>query len=186
MDAGVGIPGARCRTLRRSVFFGTLNLSQSRSGTNRPKSFHCRAWAAYDLVWGPTHLSAVSIMVIEPPQNGESAVERRSYLRVEVRLEYLAVTVGVLGFEATKGGVLNVSRSGLKVALSREISELLVGSDCLVRFVDLEDRVNPMVNVGKLRRMEADAEYAIEFESPLEALNMGGDPSETPGATSSE
>ncbi len=116
------------------------------------------------------------IMVIELPQSGESAVERRSYLRVEVRLEDLQVTVGVLGFEATKGVVLNVSRSGLKVALSREISELLVGSDCLVRFVDLEDRVNPVVKVGKLRRMEADAEYAIEFDSPLEDLNMSNDP----------
>ncbi len=126
------------------------------------------------------------IMVIAPPQSGESAVERRAFLRVEVRLENLQVTVGVFGFEATTGVVLNVSRGGLKVALSREISELLVGYDCLVRFVDPEDRVNPEVKVGKLRRMEAAAEYAIEFDSPLEDLNMSNDPSETPGGTSSE
>ena len=72
--------------------------------------------------------------------------------------------------------VLNVSRGGLKVALSREISELFVGYDCLVRFVDREDRVNPEVTVGKLRRMEAATEYAIEFDSPLEVLNIGSDP----------
>ena len=115
-------------------------------------------------------------MVIELPQSGESAVERRSFLRVEVRLENLQVTIGVLGFEATTGVVLNVGRGGLKVALGREISELLVGYDCLVRFVDPEDRVSPKVTVGKLRRMEAAAEYAIEFDSPLEVLNMGSDP----------
>ncbi len=116
------------------------------------------------------------IMVIAPPQSGESAVERRSFLRVEVRLENLQVTVGVVGFEATTGVVLNVSRGGLKVTLSREISERFIGYDCLVCFVDLEDRVNPKVKVGKLRRMEAAAEYAIEFASPLEVLNMGSDP----------
>ena len=125
-------------------------------------------------------------MVIEPPQNGESVVERRSFLRVAVRLENLQVTVGAVGFEAMKGVVLNVSRGGLKVALNCEISDLLVGSDCLVCFVDLEDRVNAVVKVGKLRRMEVDGEYAIEFDSPLEDLNMSIDPSETPGATSSE
>ncbi len=115
-------------------------------------------------------------MVIAPPQSGESAVERRSFLRVEVRLENLQVTVGVVGFEATTGVVLNVSRGGLKVALSRAISEPLVGSDCLVRFDELEDRVNPKTKLGKLLRMEAAAEYAIEFDSPLEVLNMGSDP----------
>ena len=121
-------------------------------------------------------LRTVLIMVIALPQSGESAVERRSYLRVEVRLENLQVTVGVLGFEPTTGAVLNISRGGLKVALSREISKLLVGYECLVRFVDPEDRVSPETTVGKLRRMEASAEYAIEFDSPLEVLNVGSDP----------
>ncbi len=108
-------------------------------------------------------------MVIALPQSG---VERREFLRVEVRLENLEVTVGVFGFEATTGVVLNVGRGGLKVALGREISELLVGYDCLVRFVDQEDRIKPEAKVGKLRRMEAAAEYAIEFDSPLGLLNV--------------
>ncbi len=114
-------------------------------------------------------------MAIALPPSGEFVVERRAFLRVEVRLENLQVAVGVVGFEATTGVVLNVSRGGLKVVLSREISELLVGYDCLVRFVDPEDRVSPKVTVGKLRRMESAAEYAIEFDSPLEVLNMGSD-----------
>ena len=117
-------------------------------------------------------------MGTELPQSGDS--ERRAFLRVEVRLENLQVTVGVIGFTATTGVVLDVSRGGVKVALSHEISEQMGGYDCLVRFVDLEDRVKPKVNVGKLRRMEAPAEYAIEFDSPLEVLNMGSDPESSP------
>ena len=106
----------------------------------------------------------------------EDHVERRSFLRVGVRLENLQVTVGVIGFEATPGVVLNISRGGMKVSLEHEIPKPLLGSDCLVRFDDLEDRVNPKANLGKLLRMEAVGQYAIEFDSPLEALNMGSDP----------
>ena len=129
--------------------------------------------AGRDLVREPSHLSTLPIMVIALPQSG---VERREFLRLEVRLENLEVTVGVFGFEATKGVVINVSRGGLKVALSREISQRSDGYDCLVRFVDQEDRIKPEVKVGKLRRTEAAAEYAIEFDSPLGLLNVVSDP----------
>ena len=95
-------------------------------------------------------------------------VERRRYLRFDVRLQKLRVTVGVLA----TGVVLNVSRGGLKVALSGEISKLLVGHDCLVRFLDPEHRISPEAKMGKLRRMEAGGECAIEFDSPLEVLRV--------------
>ena len=111
------------------------------------------------------------------PQSGESNVERRGYLRFEVHLDKLEVTVGVLGFvEPTAGAVLNVSRGGMNVCLEREIPTPLVGYYCLVRFVEADGRVNPEAMLGKLRRMEADRQYAIEFASPLEVLNMGSDP----------
>ena len=109
--------------------------------------------------------------------------ERRRYLRFEVRLQKLQVTVGVIGFELATGVVLNVSRGGLKVALGREISKLLVGEECVVRFLDPGDRVSPEVQVGKLRRMEASGEYAIEFDSPLEVLNVSGDPESVASGT---
>ena len=99
-------------------------------------------------------------------------VERRSYLRVEVRLENLQVTVGILGSKPTTGAVLNIGRGGMKVTLSREIPNVLVGYDCLVRFVDPGDRVSPKATVGKLLRMEADGQYAIEFAKPLEVLHV--------------
>ena len=79
----------------------------------------------------------------------EDQVERRGYLRVEVFLDELQVTVGVLGFEPANGVVLNVSHGGMKVSLNREISELLVGNDCLVRFVEGGGRVNPEAMLGK-------------------------------------
>ena len=113
----------------------------------------------------------------------EDHVERRRYLRFKVRLQKLQVTVAFLGFELATGVVLNVSRGGLKVALSRELSKLLVGHDCLVRFLDPEDRVSPEAKVGKLRRMEAGGEYAIEFDSPLEVLNVGSDPESVASGT---
>ena len=113
-------------------------------------------------------------MVIALPQSG---VERRAFPRIEVPLENLHVTVGVLGFEATRGVVLDVSRGGLKVALGREISERSGGYDYLICFDDPEDRVQPKVKVGKLiRRIGTAVEYAIEFDSPLEVLNVGSDP----------
>ncbi len=103
----------------------------------------------------------------------EDHVERRGFLRIEVYLDKLQVTVGVLGFEPTNGVVLDISRGGMKVSLDREISKLLVGDDCLVSFVDdAQDRVSAKAKLGKLLRMEGEREYAIEFTKPLEVLRV--------------
>ncbi len=124
-------------------------------------------------------------MVIALPQSG---VDRRAFPRVEIPVGNLHVTVGILGFAATRGVVLDVSRGGLKVALGREISERSGGYDYLIRFDDPEDRVEPKVKVGKLiRRIGTAVEYAIEFDSSLEVLNMGSDPETVePGSGASE
>ena len=107
----------------------------------------------------------------------EDFVERRGYLRVEVYLDKLQVTVGVLGIEPTNGLVLDISRGGMKVCLEHEIPKPLLGDDCLVRFVeDPQDRVSAKAKHGKLLRMEVVGQYAIEFDSPLEGLKMGSDP----------
>ncbi len=104
----------------------------------------------------------------------EDYSERRKYLRVEVHLDKLEVTVGVLGIEPTNGVVLNISRGGMKVCLEREIAESLVGDDCLVRFVeDPQDRVSVKVKLGKVLRTETAGQYAIEFDSPLESAAGG-------------
>ena len=116
-------------------------------------------------------------MAITLPQREESTVERRGYLRFEVHLDKLQVTVGVLGFvEPTRGTVLNVSRGGMNVCLEREIPTQLVGYYCLVRFVGAAGRVNPEAMLGKLRRIGTDRQYGIEFANPLEVLDMDGDP----------
>ncbi len=119
----------------------------------------------------------------------EDHVERRGDLRVEVSLDKLRVTVGVRGIEPTKGVVLNISRGGMKVSLEREIPKPLLGDDCTVRFVDdPQDRVSAKAKLGKVLRMGAAGEYAIEFDSPLETLNMGSDPGtgESGSGTTSE
>ena len=100
----------------------------------------------------------------------EDRVERRSYLRVAVHLEDFRVSVEVLGAEPTRGVVLNVGRGGMKVALSAETSQALMGGDCLVRFLDAGDRVSPAVRVGTLKRIDDGGEYAIEFKTPLDVL----------------
>lgn len=101
----------------------------------------------------------------------EDHVERRGYLRVEVHLDNLQVTIGVIGFEPTNGVVLNISRGGVKVRLEGEIPERLFGNDCIVRFVDdPQERVSVESKPGKLLRMAAVGEYAIEFDKPLEVL----------------
>ena len=102
----------------------------------------------------------------------EDHVERRGDLRIEVYLDELQVTVGVLGIEPTDGAVLNISRGGMKVCLEHEIPKPLVGDDCLVRFIDPADRVSPEVMVGKLRRTEANGQCAIEFAQPLKVLRV--------------
>ena len=103
----------------------------------------------------------------------EDYSERRTYLRVEVHLDKLEVTVGVLGIEPTNGVVLNISRGGMKVCLEHEIPKPLLGYDCLVRFVeDPQDRVSEKAKLGKLLRMEAVGQYAIEFDKPLEVLRV--------------
>ncbi len=102
----------------------------------------------------------------------EDHVERREDLRFEVDGEKLRVTVGFLGFETTTGAVLDISRGGMKVCLEGEIPKSLIGEDCLLRFVDPQGRVNPEVVVGKLRRMEEEGQYTIEFNKPLEGLRM--------------
>ncbi len=99
--------------------------------------------------------------------------ERRGFLRVEVHLDKLQVAVGVLGFEPTNGVVLNISRGGVKVSLEREIPQRLFGNDCLVCFVeDPQDRVSVKSKLGKLLRMGATGQYAIEFDEPLEVLRV--------------
>ena len=99
--------------------------------------------------------------------------ERRGYLRFKVHLKKLQVTVAVLGFEPTNGVVLNISSGGMKVCLESEIHESLVGEDCLLRFVDRQGRVKPEAMLGKLRRMEGEGRYVIEFNEPLEGLYLG-------------
>ena len=105
----------------------------------------------------------------------EDHIERRGYLRVEVYLDELQVTVGIVGIAPTDGAVLDISRGGMKVCLEHEIPKPLIGYDCLVRFVNPKDRVSVEAN-GKLVRMEAAGQYAIKFDSPLEVLNVGSDP----------
>ena len=97
----------------------------------------------------------------------EDHVERREYLRIEVYLDELQVTVGIHGIEPTKGMVLDVSRGGMKVCLEHEIPKPLAGYDCLVRFEDPRDGVGAS-QVGKLLRMESAGQYVIEFDCPLE------------------
>ncbi len=115
--------------------------------------------------------------------------KRRAHLRVDVYLDKFQVTVGFLGFESTTGVLLNISRGGMKVSLEREIPKPLLGDDCTVRFVDdPQDRVSAKAKLGKVLRMGAAGEYAIEFDSPLETLNMGSDPGtgESGSGTTSE
>ena len=100
----------------------------------------------------------------------EDRVERRSYLRVAVHLEDFRVSVEVLGGEPTRGVVRDVGRGGMRVALSGEASQELMGGDCLVRFIDAGDRVSPSVRVGTLKRIDDGGEYAIEFKTPLDVL----------------
>ncbi len=106
----------------------------------------------------------------------EDHIERRKHLRLEVYLDKLQVDFGGLGTELTTGVALDISRGGMKVCLAHAIPEPLVGDDCLVFFVeDPQDRVSAKAKLGKLLRMEAVGQYAIEFDSPLEVLNMGSD-----------
>ncbi len=102
-------------------------------------------------------------------------VERRKYLRVEVYPDKLQVTVGVLGIAPTNGVVLNISRGGMKVCLEHEIPKSLLGNECLIRIPYAAGRISPEAMLGQLLRMEAKGQYAIEFDSPLEVLNMGND-----------
>ena len=107
----------------------------------------------------------------------EDHVELRRYLCVEVYLDKLQVVVRVLGIKPTNGVVLNVSRRCIKVRFEQDIPTPWVGYDCLVRsFEDPQALVNPEAKLGKLRRMEGEGEYAIEFDGPLEVLSMGNDP----------
>ncbi len=53
----------------------------------------------------------------------------------------------------------------------------MIGADCLVFFVeDPQGRLSEKAKPGKLLRMEAVGHYAIEFDRPLETLNMRSDP----------
>ena len=99
----------------------------------------------------------------------EDYTERRRDLRVEVYLDKLQVAVGVLGFEPTSGVVMNISRGGVKVCLERDVLKPLLGHDCLIRF-DSQYRVSEKSKLGKLLRMEAHGECAIEFAESLEVL----------------
>ena len=114
--------------------------------------------------------------------------ESRSDVRVEVDLDQLQVNVWVSGTAPTDGIVLNISRCGMKVFLEDEIPKPLIGADCLVFFVeDPQGLLSEKAMPGKMVRMEAVGHYAIEFDRPLETLNMRGDPETVesgPGATS--
>ncbi len=106
----------------------------------------------------------------------EDHIERRKHLRLEVYLDKLQVDFGGLGTELTTGVALDISRGGMKVCLEHEIPKSLLGNECLVRIAYAAGRISPEAMLGQLLRMEADGEYAIEFDSPLEVLNMGSDP----------
>ena len=64
---------------------------------------------------------------------------------------------------------MNISRGGMKVCLERDIPKPLLGHDCLVRF-DSQYRVSAKSKLGKLLRMEAYGECAIEFAESLDVL----------------
>ncbi len=104
--------------------------------------------------------------------------ESRSDVRVEVDLDQLQVNVGVPSMSPIDGIVLNISRGGMKVFLDEdEIPKPLIGEDCLVFFVeDPQGRLSEKVKPGRVLRMEAVGHYAIEFDRPLETLNMRSDP----------
>ena len=73
--------------------------------------------------------------------------------------------------------VLNISSGGMKVALEHEIPELLLGYDCLVRFVeDPQDRVSEKSKPGRLLRLGMVGQYAIVFDSPLTVTSSNPTP----------
>jgi len=116
------------------------------------------------------------MLLFEEHDMTEDHDERRGYLRVEVDLDKLRVTVGCLGIEPTNGVVRNISRSGMKVVLEHAIPVPLLGDECVVHFVeDPQHRVgSTKTKVAKVLRMEVLGQYAIEFDSPLDVLNRDG------------
>ena len=124
-------------------------------------------------------------LLFEEDDMAEDHVERRRHLRVGVYLDKLEVDIGIPGLKPVKGVVLNISRGGMKVSLEHEILKSLVGYDCLVFFVkDPQDRVSEKAKPGKLLRLEAFGQYAIDFDRPLEVLKGSNPETVEIGATS--
>ena len=107
----------------------------------------------------------------------------RRYPRVRVQLQELEVEVGPLGARSIRGVVLDISRGGMKVKLEREIPELYLQGDYLVRFTESGGRVSPEIMLARVRRSEGNRQYAIEFRKPLEALEIEKEDLEAVGAT---
>lgn len=99
-------------------------------------------------------------------------VERRAYPRLRVHVRGLEVEIGPPGATPIRGVVLNISRAGLKVKLCREIPEQLLGEDYLVSFIEVRGRISPAVTWARMNRPEPNRQYAIEFEDPLEILEI--------------
>ena len=65
----------------------------------------------------------------------------------------------------------------MKLFLEDEIPKSSMGEDCLVFFVeDPQGLLSEKATPGKVVRLEAVGHYAIEFDRPLETLNMRSDP----------
>ncbi len=120
------------------------------------------------MFWGPSRARVLIMQIGLQP----FVERRRGFLRFEVHLNRLQAAVWVVGFEPTNGVVLNISRGGMNVCFEHEIPNLRFGYDCLVRFMEAGGRVSPEVMLGQLLPTEVVGEYAIEFNEPLEVLNI--------------
>ena len=105
----------------------------------------------------------------------EQATERRAHPRYQYQ-----VAVGILGLRPRSGVTADISRGGVKVGLADPVSDSAKGQQCGLRFLDAGEELRPHYVVGTVRRVEATEEgcfVGIEFDAPLEALELSDRPS---------
>ena len=106
--------------------------------------------------------------------SGERA-ERRAYPRYSVPdTAELIVAVAALGTGTQQGVVQDISRSGLKARFTQAALEA-ADRECLVRFLNVGDELEPRSTLGVVPRVETSSGYslvAIEFVEPLEFLKV--------------
>ena len=101
--------------------------------------------------------------------------ERRAYPRYSVPdTTELIVAVAALGTGTQQGVVQDISRSGLKARFTRAALEP-ADAECLVRFLNVGDELEPRSTLGVVPRVETSGGYslvAIQFVEPLESLRI--------------